>query len=148
MKKRLISFVVIGLIASSCATLFTGTKDKIAFKTTPDGAMVYIDGLEQCKTPCTIDVKRKLGDTDVEIKLDGFETRVISLDKELNVISIINLGNLLGWGIDALSGAIMKYDRKAYDIELKKDKKTAQINPVRVNVNTDSKIVEVFVVSK
>ena len=148
MKKRIILFVIICLTASSCATLFTGTKDKIAFKTTPDGAVVYIDGLEQCKTPCTIDVKRKLGDTDVEIKLDGFETRMISLDKEFNVISIINLGNLFGWGVDAISGAIMKYDRKAYDIELKKDKKTAQINPVRVNVNTDSKIVEVFVVSK
>ena len=96
------------LFMTCCATLFTGTQDRITFNSTPSGATIYIDGVEQCKTPCSIKVNRSINDTDVEFKLDGYETRLITLSKELNVVSIINLGNLFGWAIDALSGAVMK----------------------------------------
>lgn len=133
------------LFITSCATLFTGTKDKITFNSEPSGATIYIDGVEQCKTPCTMTVKRSISDTEVEFKLDGYETRLITLSKELNLVSIINTINLAGWGIDVLSGAVMKYDRKSYDITLDK-KKTSMINPTRINIDTKNKIVELFVV--
>ena len=132
---------------SSCATLFTGTKDRISFNTNPTGATIYIDGIEQCKTPCTLKVTRSINDTDVEFKLDGYETRLITLSKEFNVVSILNLGNLLGWGIDAISGAVMKYDRKSYDITLD-SKKTSMINPTRINIDTHKNIVDLYVVEK
>jgi len=89
-------------------------------------------------------VKRSINDTNVEFKLDGYETRLITLSKEFNVVSIINLGNLLGWGIDALSGAVMKYDRKTYDITWD-NKKTSMINPTRINIDTQKNIVELYV---
>jgi hypothetical protein len=89
-------------------------------------------------------VKRGLKDTDVEIKLDGFETRVITLSKEFNLVSVVNLGNLVGWGIDALSGAVMKYDKKTYDITLE-NKKTSVINPTKINIDTQRNIVEIYV---
>ena len=132
------------LFMTSCATLFTGTKDRITFNSTPSGATIYIDGVEQCKTPCSMKVKRSINDTDVEFKLDGYETRLITLSKELNVVSIINLGNLFGWAIDALSGAVMKYDRKTYDITLE-DKRTSMIKPTRINIDTKNNIVELYV---
>jgi hypothetical protein len=50
----------------------------------------------------------------------------------------------LGWGIDALSGAVMKYDRKTYDITLD-NKKTSMINPTRINIDTQKNIVELYV---
>lgn len=137
-------FVTIMLFMTSCATLFTGTKDRITFNTNPSGATIYIDGVEQCKTPCTMKVKRSIGDTDVEFKLDGYETRLITLSKEFNVVSVINLGNLLGWGIDALSGAVMKYDRKTYDITLE-NKTTSQINPAKINIDTQKNVVELYI---
>ncbi|MDD2284171.1 MAG: PEGA domain-containing protein [Paludibacter sp.] len=136
--------VTIMLFMTSCATLFTGTKDRITFNTNPSGATIYIDGVEQCKTPCTMKVKRNIGDTDVEFKLDGYETKLITLSKEFNVVSVINLGNLLGWGIDAISGAVMKYDRKTYDITLE-NKTTSQINPAKINIDTQKNIVELYV---
>ena len=129
---------------TSCATLFTGTEDRITFNSTPSGATIYIDGVEQCKTPCSIKVNRSINDTDVEFKLDGYETRLITLSKELNVVSIINLGNLFGWAIDALSGALMKYDRKTYEITLE-DKRTSMIKPTRINIDTKNNIVELYV---
>jgi len=132
-------------IMSSCATLFTGTKDTIRFNTEPQGATIYIDGVEQCKTPCTLKVKRDINDTDVELKLDGYETRLITLSTEFNVVSILNLGSLLGWGIDAISGAVMKYDRKAYDIILD-SKSTSMLNPTRITIDTQNNVVELYVV--
>ena len=129
MKKSIFAILIISLLMTSCATIFTGTKDRITFNSTPAGATIYKDGVEQCKTPCALRVKRSLGDTEMEYKLDGYETRLITLDKEFNIVSVINLGNLLGWGIDALSGAVMKYDRKVYDITLSKNNKTSMINP-------------------
>jgi hypothetical protein len=135
------------LFMTSCATLFTGTKDKITFNSDPSGATIYIDGVEQCKTPCRMNVKRSINNTEVEFKLGGYETRLITLSKEFNVISVVNLGNLLGWAIDALSGAVMKYDRKTYDITLD-NKKTSMINPTKINIDTQKNIVELYVAEK
>jgi len=36
---------------------------------------------------------------------------------------VINLTSIIGWGVDAATGALMKYDRKGYDIKLDKEKK-------------------------
>ena len=148
MKKSIIAISIVSLLMTSCATIFTGTKDKITFNSTPAGATIYKDGVEQCKTPCTLKVKRSLSDTDIEYKLDGYETRLITLDKEFNIVSVINLGNLLGWGIDALSGAVMKYDKKVYDITLSKNNKTSMINPSKINIDTKKNVVELYVQAK
>lgn len=144
--KKYIIVILISVSMSSCATLFTGTKDRITFNSTPNGATIYKNGIEQCKTPCTLGVKRSLNDTDIEYKLDGYETRLITLSKEFNPISILNLGNLFGWGIDALTGAVMKYDDNLYDIKLSKNIKTSMIFPSKINFNTKEKVVEVYVI--
>ena len=123
---------------TGCATIFTGTRDRISFVSTPSGAVIYKDGVEICTTPCNYNVKRSLNDTEVEFKLDGYETRLITLDKEFNLVSIINFGNLFGWGIDALSGSLMKYDRKAYDLKLTQEKSASLVQPSRIDIDTKS----------
>lgn len=143
--KKIPLLLVSIILMSSCATIFTGTKDRITFNSNPSGAIIYKDGVELCTTPCTYKVKRSINDTDIEFKLDGYQTRVITLDKEFNVISIINLGNLLGWGIDALSGAVMKYDRKTYDITLSPNKTASILEPSRINIDTQKNTVELIV---
>ncbi len=145
MKNQLLALASFCILLSSCATVFTGTKDRIAFNSSPSGAIVYIDGIEQCKTPCSVKVKRGIDDKDVEIKLDGYETRIFELDKEFNIVSVLNLGNLLGWGIDVLSGAVYKYDRKTYDFTLTKSNKTSNIYPSRINIDTNKNMVELYV---
>jgi hypothetical protein len=124
------------------------TKDRITFNSTPTGATIYKDGIEQCKTPCTLPIKRSINDTGIEYKLEGYETRLITLSKEFNVVSIINLTNFLGWDIDALTGSVLKYDTKAYDIKLSKIDKTSMLFPSNINFDTKEKVVEVYVQSK
>jgi hypothetical protein len=144
MKKIPVLFLAL-LVMTGCATIFTGTKDNISFSSTPSGATIYKDGVEICTTPCNYKMKRSLNDTEVEFKLDGYETRLITLDKELNLVSIINLGNLLGWGIDALSGAVMKYDRKSYDLKLTKEKSASLLQPSRIDIDTQANTVTLTV---
>lgn len=143
--KKIIPVMIVFIFATSCATIFTGTKDQISFNSSPSGAVIYKDGVELCTIPCSYKVKRSLSDTDIEIKLDGYETRLITLDTEFNVVSVINLGNLFGWGIDALSGAVMKYDRKSYEISLTPNKITSSIEPSRINIDTQKNTVDLFV---
>ncbi len=147
MKKALFALTVVSLVATSCATLFTGTRDSITFNTSVPGAKILIDGAELCTTPCTERISRKLGETEVQVKLDGYETKLIRLDKSFNVVSVLNLGNLLGWGIDVISGAVMPYGKKSYDIQMTKLNGTSQINPSKIEIDTKTKTATLYVVN-
>ncbi|MBC7556137.1 MAG: PEGA domain-containing protein [Chryseobacterium sp.] len=105
---------------TSCATIFTGSKDEISFNSKPEGAKVMVKGLEKCKTPCTTSMQRSLSNEQVEFKLDGYQTKTIALDKKFNAVSLINIlgGGIIGFGIDAATGSLMKYDTKAYNVDL------------------------------
>lgn len=61
------------------------------------------------------------------------------------MISIINLGNPIGWGIDILSGSIMRYDRKSYDLNLSPDAMAALENAKEIHINSEEKTVDIYV---
>jgi len=147
MNKQIFTLSFLALMLSSCATLFTRGSDTISFNSDPSGATVYLNGVQLCKTPCLIPIKRELGDTDVQISLEGYETRILSLNKSLNVVSILNLGNLLGWAIDAATGAIMTYDMKQYQVDLRKDKQmsSALKSSYEIHINEEDKTLDVYV---
>ncbi|RYF46986.1 MAG: PEGA domain-containing protein [Cytophagaceae bacterium] len=118
-RKSFVALCAVSMLSlQSCATLFTGTRDTIHFESQPSGAKVRMDGLDMGRTPLDLNVKRSLNDKVVNMSLDGYETRNFSLSKEFNAVSILNLFGLLGWAVDAATGSLMKYDMKAYTIEL------------------------------
>lgn len=146
MKKIFCLLAMSSILFTSCATIFTGTKDRLTFESTPSGAKVYIDGIQVCKTPCHLDVKRNISDKMVEFKLDGYETRVVTLDKEFNAVTILNVFNgLIGFAIDLGTGSIMKYGRKVYQIEL--DKNKVAVAPEKIEINTKDKTATLYVAS-
>ncbi len=111
--------LVISLLTlQSCATIFTGTRDTIHFDSMPAGAKVRIDGIDMGRTPVDISVQRSLNDKLVTMQLDGYETRTFNLNKEFNFVSVLNLFGLIGWAVDAATGALMNYSVKQYTIEL------------------------------
>lgn len=114
------SVPVLALSLNACATLFTGTKDTINFNSNPAGATVLIDGLEVGRTPVTVPVKRSMSGKTVILRMNGYADRSFELSQEFNVISVLNLASVLGWGIDAVTGSIMKYDRKDYQIDMER----------------------------
>ena len=114
----LLAFVIFS--TTSCATIFTGTKDSITFNSKPDGAKVVFKGVEKCVTPCTTEISRSLGKQMIEIKKDGFESKEFKLEKNFNAVSLVNLlfGGIIGFGVDLATGSFVKYDPKAYSVDL------------------------------
>lgn len=122
MKNKLSVVLLAGIALSvtSCASILTGTKDKITFNSTPEGAKVFHKGIEKCTTPCTAEIPRSLSKQMVTFEKEGFTTKEVKLTKTFNPVTLVNilLGGAIGVGIDAATGSLTKYSPKAYQIEL------------------------------
>jgi len=117
-KTSLILMAVIMLFMTSCATMFTGTKQTVQINTFPAGAKVQVDGIDRGTTPTAIKLKKGNEGQVLTLKVDGFETKTFQPETGFNSVGILNLFNVLFWGIDAATGALWKYDPKFYEIEL------------------------------
>ena len=129
MKKNLISAALCTIImctTTSCASIFCGSKAKVTFDSNvKENVTLTIDGIKHHDVafPYTTKVKRGFEDTIVKAEVKEYKTETIVIDKTFNPISIINLGNLLSWGIDAATGAITKPSQNYIEIEFKPETK-------------------------
>ena len=121
MKKIFVPALIISaLVLSSCATIFCGSKAKVTFDSDIDQrATLFIDGrkYQSITFPYTVKIPRGWDETVVKAEAEGYETQSIYIDKKFNPISIINLFDILAWGIDAATGAMTKPDYKYYHID-------------------------------
>lgn len=112
---RSLALFAAALAFAGCATLFTGTHDDVHFASEPEGAEVYIGGLYVGETPVTVPVRRRsFGDTEVTLRTAGYEPLTFVLRQEFNTVSVLNLADAFGWGIDVATGAVMRYERGGY----------------------------------
>ena len=120
MKKFLIVACATALLMSSCATIFTGTRQYVTINTDVEGVKIY--GENNCKlgeTNNRIKVKRKLDGLTLILKHPDYKKIYVELDKNFNPVAILNLTSILGWGIDCITGSVVKYE-KFYEIEMEK----------------------------
>ncbi|QBJ84841.1 PEGA domain-containing protein [Chryseobacterium gleum] len=119
-KLSIVLSLSIALSTTSCATIFTGTRDPITFSSNPEGATVFHKGIEKCTTPCTVKISRSLSKQTVTFEKEGFEKKEVKLTKNFNAVTLLNiiLGGAIGVGIDAATGSLTKYSPKKYDVEL------------------------------
>ncbi|WP_278353659.1 PEGA domain-containing protein [Chryseobacterium gleum] len=119
-KLSIVLSLSIALSTTSCATIFTGTRDAITFSSNPEGAKVFHKGIEKCTTPCTVKIPRSLSKQTVTFEKEGFEKKEVKLTKNFNAVTLLNiiLGGAIGVGIDAATGSLTKYSPKKYDVEL------------------------------
>lgn len=103
---RLVSLLVVYFLISGCATIVKGTTQGIPVTSEPPGADVLVDGMLVGTTPTDVEMKRKR-DHLVTIKKDGYETKTVPVLKNIGgaVFGNIIAGGLIGWGVDAASGA-------------------------------------------
>ena len=129
MKKNLIPATLCAVIlctATSCASIFCGSKAKVTFDSNiKENVTLTIDGIKHHDVafPYTTKVKRGFEDTIVKAEVKEYKTETIVIDKTFNPISIINLCDVLGWGIDAATGAITKPSQSYFEIEFKPENK-------------------------
>lgn len=109
------------LSLTSCATLFCGSKKKVTFETNVPvkEAQVTVDGRKYSHVtfPWTMKVKRGFSETIVKAEAKGYDPVLLVIDKTFNPVAVLNLFGLLGWGIDAATGAMMKPESDFYELE-------------------------------
>jgi len=146
---KLIILCGILLLSTSCATIFTGSKRRVLFESNPSGAKVFVNGFEKGKTPINLKVK---ADDRIDFRLDGYRERVVVMDSNFNLVSILNGISLIGWGVDALTGSLKRVDTKYVKVTLEPSEKIAFINYMKkgkikeINIDEKSKIIETVIV--
>lgn len=130
MKKTIIPILLfVAFITTSCASIFCGSKAKVTFESNIQAPVTLtIDGRKynDVTFPYTTKIARGFDETIVKAEAESYKTETLVIDKKFNPVSIINLTDILGWGIDAATGAMMKPEYKFYQIEFKKDDKKAE----------------------
>lgn len=134
MKKIYLSFLaicVLSLALSSCATIFCGTKAKVTLSNSKIEQHVDITTdvahYEQVTLPYTVKVKRGYKPSNVVIESEGYKPANITILKSFNAAAISNLTNIIAWGIDAGTGALMKPEKKAYTFSMEKEGEQPQL---------------------
>ncbi len=128
MKKYIISTaaaVSSGLLLTSCASVFCGSRAKVTFDSDiQEKASLTIDGRKHTDVtfPYTTKIRRGFDETVVKAEAPSCRTETIIVYKNFNTVSVINLCNILGWGIDAATGAITKPEQNWYRIDFKPEK--------------------------
>ncbi len=105
---------------TSCATVFCGSKAKVTFDSDiTEKATLTIDGRKHTNVifPYTTKIRRGFDETIVKVETPNFSAEPIIINKSFNAVSVINLLDILGWGIDAATGAITKPEFKFYQID-------------------------------
>ena len=116
------AIIVLGaMVLSSCSSIFCGSNAQVTFESNIDeAATLTIDGQKYHNVtfPYTTKVRRGFDETIVKVEAPSYNTETIVINKNFNAVSIINLIDILGWGIDAATGAITKPEQKFYQIEM------------------------------
>jgi hypothetical protein len=104
-------FGLIGIVLlAGCATITRGTGEVLVVETEPAGATVAIQpGNVQCKSPCSVELKRKK-DYKVAISKEGYET--VNTDVLSQIVSAgaagmagnVLLGGIIGLGVGGTKG--------------------------------------------
>lgn len=99
---------------------FCGSKAKVTFDSDiSEKATLTIDGRKHTNVtfPYTTKIRRGFDETIVKAEAPNHRAEPIIINKSFNAVSVINLLDVLGWGIDAATGAITKPEFKFYQID-------------------------------
>lgn len=121
------------LLTAGCATLFTGTTDTIKFSSNVDPVRVYIGGRFVGKTPLTTTVKREIGQGPrIKFEKEGYGTQEFYLEKEFNWVSVLDISSVVtSGGVDVLTGAVVKYSKDSYHVEMIPNSRTSLLERQR-----------------
>lgn len=118
--KRIGIILLIAFSMTSCATIFCGSKTQVTFNSNiQERATLTIDGVKHTNVtfPYTTKIKRGFDETIVKAEAPSYLTETVIINKNFNAVAVLNLLDVLAWGIDAATGAMMKPEFKFYDID-------------------------------
>ena len=117
---RLTELVLLGALSSGCATIIHGTTQEIPITSEPPGATVATTGDVRATTPGKLELKRKTGHV-LTFSKEGYKSDTVKLESVLSgaVAGNILVGGLIGWGVDAATGADSRLVPESVHVVLK-----------------------------
>src|SRR6516164_9781265 len=109
MKKSLAVLMTVQLVwfSTGCATVFHGSSEKVTFTSDPEGANVYLDGMNAGFTPFEAPIDSRRNHT-VEFKMDGYEPRNLAISSSAGagwvVLDVVFLILFVPLIVDASTG--------------------------------------------
>jgi len=104
------------------ASIIKGSTQNVTFDSKPDGAVVKIDGVKTCVTPCTVPIGNSSKNKMVTIEKKGYTTMNRTLNSEFAPVTILSIF----WDLsttDLVTGAAWQYAPNSYFIELQPEAK-------------------------
>ena len=132
MSSRMISMLIsVAMLASGCATITRGSSEVLVIDTDPPGAAATLSSGHYCKTPCSIELKRK-NNVHVKLEKDGYEFVETDINSQISnagaagMAGNVLLGGLIGVGVDAATGATKQLVPNPLKVKLEPKKGAAQ----------------------
>jgi len=116
---RVLALLFVFSLTTGCATIIKGTTQAVPISSAPSGADILVDGMLVGTTPSDVEMKRKR-DHLVVIEKKGYTPKSVAVVKNVGgaVWGNILAGGLIGWGVDAASGAQNNLTPKTISIKL------------------------------
>ena len=97
---------ILFLLSGGCASILHGSNQELSVTSVPPGARFTVDGEGSHTTPATIVLQRKR-DHSFVFELEGYQTEQVAVTHVISgaVAGNIIAGGLIGWGVDAMTGA-------------------------------------------
>src|SRR3989338_3712172 len=91
----------IAFFISGCATIVSGTTQKIPVSSDPTGAVAKVDGTMAAVTPTVFNLERKTDHT-IEISKEGYKTALVAIRRAINGAAFGNIlaGGIIGVAVD------------------------------------------------
>ncbi|GBO83564.1 PEGA domain-containing protein [Marinobacter salsuginis] len=117
---RILAVLAALLYLTGCASVVSGTDQKLTFNSEPEEATVMVSGRVLGKTPITVPVDRGSNQS-ITFEKEGYETYTAQLSTTTNpwFFGNIVIGGLLGSTTDGVSGAIHEFSPDQYFVTLK-----------------------------
>jgi hypothetical protein len=110
------------LFLGSCASIISGSSQKVAITSQPPGAQVKIDGTASGKvTPTEAELLRR-SSHQIELELKDHATQSVTLTPSFNPVTLGNIliGGIIGFMCDSSTGAINKLSPGKVDVVMQK----------------------------
>jgi hypothetical protein len=117
--KNVLLLGIAALMANGCATIMTGTTEKIRFTSTPPGATAKVASGQEVTTPGDLDLQRDRS-YEVRFEKEGCLPARRSINQTSNnwFIGNVLLGGLIGMLVDSSNGAAYHLEPRVVDATL------------------------------
>jgi hypothetical protein len=100
-------------LLTGCASMFGDNTRQISIKSNPEGAAIFMDGVNYGQTPSIITLPERIyGGKIIELRKPGYQTQSILINSKFQPVGLWNLISpfFLGFAIDGLTGNTVKID--------------------------------------